>query len=226
MKKRYINELIDSSRGAVLRSGEVLLPDADRVKAANRVNLLALGDVGGTVLMGLRLLGGEAVGQIGIYDLDPAMMRRYEMEINQICFPDGRTLPEVRMLEQDELFDCDMFVFCASKGVPPVGAAGDVRMAQLEANIQLVGIYADMAVKAGFGGIFAVVSDPVDPLCKAAVLSGLARAGAGIRARRDERESFVFCSKGSEVFAVSARRESLRASWGRSRDRRQHLGLR
>ena len=174
MKKRYINELIDSSRGAVLRSGEVLLPDADRVKAANRVNLLALGDVGGTVLMGLRLLGGEAVGQIGIYDLDPAMMRRYEMEINQICFPDGRTLPEVRMLEQDELFDCDMFVFCASKGVPPVGAAGDVRMAQLEANSQLVGIYADMAVKAGFGGIFAVVSDPVDPLCKAAVLSGLA----------------------------------------------------
>ena len=89
-------------------------------------------------------------------------------------FPDGRTLPEVRMLEQDELFDCDMFVFCASKGVPPVGAAGDVRMAQLEANSQLVGIYADMAVKAGFGGIFAVVSDPVDPLCKAAVLSGLA----------------------------------------------------
>ena len=86
MKKRYINELIDSSRGPVLRSGEVLLPDADRVKAANRVNLLALGDVGGTVLMGLRLLGGEAVGQIGIYDLDPAMMRRYEMEINQICF--------------------------------------------------------------------------------------------------------------------------------------------
>ena len=69
------------------------------------------------------------------------------------------------MLEQDELFDCDMFVFCASKpGVPPVGAAGDVRMAQLEANSQLVGIYADMAVKAGFGGIFAVVSDPVDPL--------------------------------------------------------------
>ena len=63
------------------------------------------------------------------------------------------------MLEQDELFDCDMFVFCASKGVPPVGAAGDVRIAQLEANSQLVGIYADMAVKAGFGGIFAVVSD-------------------------------------------------------------------
>lgn len=174
MKKRYINELIDGSRGAVLRSGEVLLPDADRIKAANRVNLLALGDVGGTVLMGLRLLGGEAVRQIGIYDLDPAIMRRYEMEINQICFPDGRTLPEVRMLEQDELFDCDMFVFCASKGVPPIGAAGDVRMAQLEANSQLVGIYADMAVKAGFGGIFAVVSDPVDPLCKAAVMSGLA----------------------------------------------------
>ena len=173
MKKRYINELIDGSRETVLRSGEALLPDADRVKAANRVNLLALGDVGGTVLMGLRLLGGEAVGQIGIYDLDPAMMRRYEMEINQICFPDGRTLPEVRMLEQDELFDCDMFVFCASKGVPPVGAGGDVRMAQLEANRQLVSMYSSRAVSCGFRGIFAVVSDPVDPLCKSALSAGL-----------------------------------------------------
>ena len=36
----------------------------------NRVNLIALGDVGGTVLMGLRLLGGDVISSIGIYDLN------------------------------------------------------------------------------------------------------------------------------------------------------------
>ena len=62
------------------------------------------------------------------------------------------------ILEEDQLFDCDMFVFCASRGVPPVGATGDVRMAQFEANRGLVELYAKAAVSAGFGGIFAVVS--------------------------------------------------------------------
>ncbi len=174
MKKRYIKELVNAERKVSVSGSELLLPDKNRIRTGNRVNLLALGDVGGTVLMGLRLLGGDVIKDIGIYDLAPAMMRRYEMEINQICFPDGRKLPEVRILEENELFDCDMFVFCASKGVPPVGAEGDVRMAQLDANRGLVGMYADMAVKRGFGGIFAVVSDPVDPLCKAALMSGLA----------------------------------------------------
>ena len=81
MKKRYRNELIDSSRGAVTHEdGEALLPHADQVKAANRVNLLALGDVGGTVLTGLRLLGSVTrSGSIGIYDLDPSdCCSRYE----------------------------------------------------------------------------------------------------------------------------------------------------
>ena len=42
--------------------------------------------------MGLKLLGGSTISQIGIYDLDEKMARRYEMEINQISFPDGRKL--------------------------------------------------------------------------------------------------------------------------------------
>lgn len=170
---RYLSELIDKRRKAVPSKGSVLFDDRDRIRKDNRVNLLALGDVGGTVLLGLRILGGDTVSEIGIYDLNESLMRRYEREINQVFFPDGRKLPQVRILKEHELFDCDMFVFCASKGVPPLGASGDVRMAQLEANSGLVSIYAQKAAECGFEGIFAVVSDPVDPLCKAALMSGL-----------------------------------------------------
>ena len=59
-----------------------------------------------------------------------------------------------------------MFVFCASRGVPPVGSeAVDVRMVQFKGNAELIKGYASMAADYGFKGIFAVVSDPVDQLC-------------------------------------------------------------
>ena len=173
---RKISELICQSRKqAVCAEGAVLLPEAEYIGTDGlKVNVLAMGDVGGTLVMGLRLLGGETVDTIGIYDLNESLLRRYEREINQIGYPDRRTMPKVEILTEDRLFDCDMFVFCASVGVPPVGAAGDVRMAQLDANKKLVSRYAAKAVSEKFCGIFAVVSDPVDPLCKAAVCEGLA----------------------------------------------------
>lgn len=174
---RYISELIDSKRKIRKKENSVILEYEDRNMFVSnrkaRMNLLALGDVGGTVLTGLRLLGSDAVESIGIYDLNEKLLRRYEREINQICFPDCRVLPHVEIIDEAGLFDCDMFVFCASKGVPPVGAGGDVRMAQLEANRQLVSMYSSRAVSCGFRGIFAVVSDPVDPLCKSALSAGL-----------------------------------------------------
>ena len=140
--------------------------------AGLRVNILALGDVGATLLLGLKILGGGIISRIGIYDVNRDMMSRYEMEMNQIGWPFGeKKLPEVVCLNEEDLFDCDMFVFCASKAVPPVGAAGDVRMMQLEANSKIVSYYGRMAGEKGFKGIFAVVSDPVDPLCKAALLA-------------------------------------------------------
>jgi len=170
---RYISELISEKRACRQEDDCVIINDRERFRGKNRVNVLALGDVGGMVLTGLRLLGGSVIEKIGIYDLDEKVMRRYEREINQIVFPDGRELPHVVMLKEEELFDCELFVFCASKGVPPVGASGDVRMAQLEANSGLVSMYGRMAAEHGFTGVFAVVSDPVDPLCKAAVTAGL-----------------------------------------------------
>ena len=62
-----------------------------------------------------------------------------------------------------------MFVFVASKGIPPVGSGvKDVRMAQYENNKAIVSQYAKQAREAGFKGLFCVVSDPVDALARAA----------------------------------------------------------
>lgn len=141
--------------------------------AKKRVHLLALGDVGSTVLTALKLLGGDCVQTLGIYDVNENVCKRWESELNQAAFPwDYDRLPEVVILKEDELFDCDMFVFCASKGIPPVGSeVKDVRMVQFEANRGIVSIFAKKARKSKFQGLFAVVSDPVDPLCKAAFLA-------------------------------------------------------
>ena len=168
--------------GETKRSICELAPGADELKMPSllkrkgfRVNILALGDVGATLLMGLKILGGGLIERIGIYDVNRDVMSRYEIEMNQIGWPFGeKKLPEVICLNREDLFDCDMFVFCASKAVPPIGAAGDVRMMQLEANSRIVAEYGRMAGEKNFKGIFAVVSDPVDPLCKAALMaSGL-----------------------------------------------------
>lgn len=167
------------------RSIKELCSDADSLKLAlplkksgYRVNLLALGDVGATLLLGLKTLGAGVIDTIGIYDVNPDVMKRYEIEMNQIGWPFGKVaLPKVEILTQEELFNCDMFIFCASKAVPPIGATGDVRMMQLEANGKIAAHYGAMAKEAGFKGIFAVVSDPVDPLCKEVLLSSELKAG-------------------------------------------------
>ncbi len=135
-----------------------------------RVHILAMGDVGSTLLIGMSLLGGDCVKEIGIYDFNENLCHRWEHEINQIAYPwQYDQLPTVKVLKQEELFQCDVFVFCASKAIPPVGSdVKDVRMVQLEANSAIVSQYGKMAREANFQGLFAVVSDPVDPLCQRA----------------------------------------------------------
>lgn len=136
-----------------------------------RVNILALGDVGGMLAIGLRLLGGDVIDRIGIFDVRRDVCERWEQELNQICDPyPVSQLPSVEIVESDRLFDCDLFVFCASAGVPPIDTGiGDVRMYQYAANAKLIRKYASEARKANYRGWFAVVSDPVDLLCKAAL---------------------------------------------------------
>lgn len=131
-----------------------------------KVHILALGDVGSTLLIGLKLLGKDSISSIGIYDRSPDKIKRWEYEMNQTSYPFEDVLPEVHGIGKHELFDCDMFVFCASKGVPPLGTkVKDVRMIQFEENAKLIKEYALMAAENKFKGIFAVVSDPVDQLC-------------------------------------------------------------
>ena len=136
-------------------------------KRKQKVHILALGDVGMTALIGLRLLGGDVIAEIGICDINEKNIRRLEMEINQIRYPFGPAMPPVRAVGRENIFDCDIFIFCASKGVPPLGSAGDVRLAQLQANKELAEEYGALAKDAAFGGLACIVSDPVEPLSKA-----------------------------------------------------------
>lgn len=138
-----------------------------------RVNILAVGDVGSTILLALKVLGGDVISEIGICDLNENQLSRLEIEMNQIAYPwDYTRLPEVKIVKMEDLFSCDLFIFSATKGIAAVGSkVKDVRMAQLEANRELVGIYGRMARKAEFKGLFAVISDPVDLLCHAAYKS-------------------------------------------------------
>lgn len=158
-----------------------------------RVHIAGLGDVGRNVALGLRLLGGEVISSIGVFDLNRFQCLRLEMELNQILPPDpARPMPAVDLIDAEELFDCDLFLFTATKSVPKVEAAPektgktgkgnsdqmpDVRMAQFEANRRIVADYAARAAESGFKGLFVVISDPVDLLCMEA-LRGCAGIGA------------------------------------------------
>lgn len=137
-----------------------------------RVHILAIGDVGSTLLTGLKLLGGDVISTIGICDLSDQITARWEFEMGQINLPwDYNAFPDVEVVNPENLFDCDVFVFVASKGIPPVGSqVKDVRMAQFENNAAIVKTYARMARKANFQGLWCAVSDPVDPLAKTAYL--------------------------------------------------------
>lgn len=167
--------IIDRIKNSLVVSLNTDYPDWDRVLISNanskrRINILALGDVGSTLLVGLRLLGADCIDRIGIYDKNVNVLNRWLYESNQIRGPiKDYAYPHVIPIDEDSLFDCDIFLFCASRGVPPVGSpSGDVRMAQLKFNSEIIRIYARMARDAGFNGIFGVVSDPVDLLCKVA----------------------------------------------------------
>ena len=140
--------------------------------AKKRVHILAIGDVGSTLLTGLKLLGGDVISKIGICDLSSQITDRWEFEMGQINLPwHYDAFPEVEVVQPENLFDCDLFVFVASKGIPPVGSGvKDVRMAQFEANAGIVKHYAKLARAAHFQGLWCAVSDPVDPLAKTAYL--------------------------------------------------------
>lgn len=135
-----------------------------------RVHLLGLGNVGANCLLSMVLLGGDVISDIGIYDRDEAQMARWQLEMNQIAGPAGRgDFPHVSGLQTETLFDCDVFIFAASRGVPEPGKeTGDVRVLQYEQNKRILAEYARLARSVSYQGRFIVLSDPVEMLCFAA----------------------------------------------------------
>ena len=151
---------------AFSRAFPFLLSWTKRRSSGVRINLVGLGDVGGTVLTGLVLLGRE-ISRIALFDPNRALAARYEMEMNQLLSPDRNPMPRVTLCREEDLFDCDLLVFTASKGVPGLDSGvRDVRLAQWEANRALIAPYARKARQAGFSGVFCQVSDPVDQLAR------------------------------------------------------------
>ena len=191
-----------------------------------RVNLLGLGDVGATLLMGLRLLGGDVISSIGICDLRENVPQRWEFELNQINLPGPYdTLPPVEIIGPEDLFRGDVFLFCASRFVPDTAVKdGDVRMAQYQLNRELVALYAKKARQTRYKGLFCVVSDPVDPLCRAALLESnrdeagrpgaVSLPGSGLRPGGHERSGGLLRKKRPAVYRFSHRWPQLRPPWG------------
>ncbi|MDO4478518.1 MAG: lactate dehydrogenase [Lachnospiraceae bacterium] len=134
------------------------------------IHVAGIGRVGSTLLMGLKLLGRRELKEIGLFDLNDNTCLRWEMELNQVmegCSEEPS--PEVKILTDEALFDCDVFMFCIARAVPEISDKKiDVRLAQLEANGAIVRAYAKKAADRGFKGLFVVVSDPVDLLCREA----------------------------------------------------------
>ncbi len=195
-----------------------------------KITLAGLGDVGGTALIGLALLGGDVIESIGIYDLSQNKCQRWEMEMNQIYGPSctGR-MPQIKIISEEEIFCCDVFVFCVAKGVPGIEQKKiDVRMAQFDVNRKIVSYYAKMAADREYQGLFAVVSDPVDLLAREALYAsrsgkkpllpqqiqgcglGVMNARAVYHARKDDRfseyleEGRVFGPHGKGLIAANS----------------------
>ncbi|MFL0247842.1 lactate dehydrogenase [Candidatus Clostridium stratigraminis] len=134
------------------------------------INIVGLGDVGGNLAAGLRLTASEKVNKIGIFDSDNSKIKRWHYEAGQIYSPSlDCNFPEIIPIEKSNLFDCDMFVFCVSVGVPEVGKEPeDVRIAQFEGNAEILKYYSKLAREKNYKGLFIVMSDPVDLLCNIA----------------------------------------------------------
>ncbi len=166
-------ELINSKRLVAVNLSKVSIDDINQEeKKSFKVNVLGLGDVGGIMLSGLRLLAGKTISEIGIFDLDDKKVKRWTYELNQIKTIDRGDFPPVKAVSFENIFDCDVFIFTASTAIPEVGSdVKDVRMFQLEGNSKILSIYAKKAKEVNFKGQFIVVSDPVDLLCKSSLIS-------------------------------------------------------
>ena len=131
------------------------LINQDPIPKPSRLNLIACGDVGSTILIGLTLLARELISEIGIYDIHEANTQRWEFELNQICGTNAQDHgPHVKIIGQEDIFDSDILVFCATAGIPPLTVMDDVRLLQYEKNAKIIREYAQKARQSKFRGVF------------------------------------------------------------------------
>ncbi len=155
----------DNSRATAQFASDSSAQWYQSLKAPYRLSIIGQGDVGRTLAVGLKLLGGNVLSEIGIYDLDANRLIATEMELNQINAPNFNAIPVV-IKDDNTLYDSDIIVFTAAKSVPPVGAKaeGDVRLQQLKGNAAILNSYIEQAVDKDYAGMFFIMSDPVDLL--------------------------------------------------------------
>ncbi len=155
-----------------LRWARVLEQYDRRMGEPKKINIVGLGNVGGTAAIALKLLGTDLF-EIGLFDFNEQLRLRYEGELNQILpLEDGTHLPRIVLDRPEQMFECDALLFTAARSVPDVGQenGADVRMMQYQANRTLLRDFARGAREADFAGLFAQVSDPVDQLSRAVFL--------------------------------------------------------
>lgn len=157
------------------------------------VAIAGLGRVGGVAATHLaatpRRLSG--VRELLVYDVDGANLERWFLELSSIAvWREHDVLPRVRLSSPEQLFnECDVVLFVATTGVPPLGTTGDVRLVQFAPNRALLRGFLEQARAAAFSGLFLVVSDPVDWLAQAAFVDSNTDAaghftGAGLAPER------------------------------------------
>lgn len=139
-----------------------------------RVGIIGLGRVGGiaATVLAATPAARSGIAELLVHDVDAANLERWLHELGAIAFwRSAEQLPRVRPTSLGQVFnECDVFVFAATAGVPPLGSHGDVRMVQLAPNRSILRGCLEQARVAAFAGQFVVVADPVDWLAQAAFL--------------------------------------------------------
>ena len=135
------------------------------------ISLIGLGDVGGTLLSGLRLLGKDLIESIKIYDIDQNKIERFYLEANEIYLSDD--MPSVFKGSENSIYNSDIIIFTVSLSIPDINTnLKDVRLVQFDKNKKVLLEYAKKAEEKGFKGDYFIVSDPVDLLCMSLVFEG------------------------------------------------------
>lgn len=138
----------------------------------NKIAIIGLGNVGSTLLQGMVLSDSSLskVGEIIVLDTNQPLLKRWEMECNQICSPQTNH-PIVKIGHTEDLPDVELILFCVTSGVPKLGEEEktDVRLSQFAGNSSILKSYLNGLMDADYRGLFAVMSDPVDHLTRFAI---------------------------------------------------------